>query len=108
LARVVKDRVRRLGRSLFEVRVTEHDVGALAAQLQGDALDLCRAPFHDDPPDRVGSGEADLAHRGMRDESVSHHRAVSRDDLEHPFGDTGLEREFAEANGGERREDGGL
>ena len=45
-----------------EVRVVEHDVGALAAELQLHPLHVARRRLDDPPPDRGGAGERDLAH----------------------------------------------
>ena len=51
-----------VGRRLLEVGVGEDDVGALAAELEGDPLHLVGAAGHDPLADLGRAGEHDLAH----------------------------------------------
>ncbi len=60
---VVEHRVRRGRRRFLKVSVGEHDVGALAAKLQRQPLDLPRAAGHDLLADLGRAGEHDLARR---------------------------------------------
>ena len=68
LAGVVEDAVRRLRGELLEVRVGEHDVRALAAELERDLLHVARRQPHDLLAGRRLAGERDLAdaRRGRR------------------------------------------
>ena len=108
LAGVVEDPVGGGGRGLLQVGVGEDDVGALAAELQGDRLHLLRAARHDPLAHLGAAGEDDLADVGVVDEALADDRPLARHDLEHALGDAGLERELAEADRGERRELGRL
>ena len=67
----------------LQVGVGEHDVGALAAQLEGDPLHLGGAAGHDPLADLGRAGEADLADRRVGDEPLPDHRALARHDVEH-------------------------
>ncbi len=75
LPRVVEDGSRRGRGRPLEVRVGEHDVGALAAELQRHGLDLGRAAGGHAHPDGGGAGEdppppPTLAHPLVRDEAL--------------------------------------
>ncbi len=108
LAGVVEDAVRRGRGSLLEVGVGEHDVGALAAQLERDPLDLVGGAAHDPLAHLGRPGEADLPHRGVADEPLADDRALARDHREDALRDPGLERELADAEGGHRGQLGRL
>ncbi len=95
-------------RRLLEVGVGEHDVRALAAQLERDALDRRRRARRDRAPDLGRAGEGDLGHVGVVDEALAALAARPGDDLDHALGQAGLERELGEAQGGERRQLGRL
>ena len=73
---VVEDRRRRGGRGLLQVRVGEHDVRALAAQLQREPLDLGRAAAHDLLADLGRPGEHDLADQRVVDQPLADHAAL--------------------------------
>ncbi len=63
LAGVVEHRVRRGGGGPLDVGVGEHDVRALAAEFQGQPLDVAGAAGHDLLADLGRAGEHDLAHQ---------------------------------------------
>ncbi len=96
------------GRGGRDVRVGEHDVGALAAELEGHPLHLVSAARHDPLAHLGGAGEADLAHERVRHEPLADHRTLAGDDREHVLRQTGLEGELAEPDGGERGQLRGL
>ena len=91
-----------------QVGVGEDDVAALAAELQGDPLDLLGTAGHHLLADRGGAGEADLAHERVRHEPLADDRAATRQHGEHVLGQAGLERELTEPDGGQRGQLGGL
>ena len=80
----------------------------LPPELQGDRLDLRRAPGHHPLAHRTRSGEDDLAHIGMLHQSLAHHRPGAGQHLEHVLGDAGIQGQFGQAQRGERRQLGGL
>ena len=55
-------------------------------------------------PVRGRAGERDRAHVGVRDQRLAGLAAVAVDDVEHAGRDAGLERQLAEARGGQRRQ----
>jgi len=60
LAAVVEDRIGRFGGEAFEVRIGEDDIGALAAELQADLLDVAGSRPHDLLPVAVSPVKATL------------------------------------------------
>ncbi len=80
LAGVVEDGVRRAGGRGVDVCVGEDDVGALAAELEGEPLHLVGAAGHDLLADGRRAGEADLAHQRVGHEPLADHAAVAGDD----------------------------
>ena len=101
------DARRRRGR-LLEVGVGEDDVRALAAELEGDGLDLRGAPGGDLLADLGRPGEHDLAHLLVGDEPLPDDRAAAGQHLEEVLRQPRLERELAEADRRQRRPVGGL
>ena len=101
LAAVVVDRLVGALDGLLEVRVGEDDVGRLAAELERHALERAARLRADLAPDGSGAGEGDLV-----DARMVHERraglAVARDHVEHALRQTGLERQLAEPQCGER------
>ena len=108
LTGVVEDGVRRRRRSPIEVRVGEHHVGALAAELERQPLHLVRAALHDVLADGGRPGEDDLAHVGMRDEALAHDRALAGQHDEDVLRQPGLESQLAEPDRRQWRELRGL
>ena len=104
LSGVVEHRARHACRGRLEVGVGEHDVGALAAELERDPLQrVGRAP-HDVLADRRRPGEADLGDVRMVDQPLPGRRPVADHDVEDAFGDAGLERQLGEADARQRRQ----
>jgi hypothetical protein len=93
------------GRRGVEVGIGEDDVGRLAAELEGDPLELVGGLAHDALTDRGGAGEADLAHVGVGDEPLPDDRALTGQHGEHALGDAGVQRELTEPD---RRQGGEL
>ena len=75
---VVEHGRRRRGRGPLQVGVGEDDVGALAAQLEGEPLHVRGAAGHDPLAHLGGAGEDDLAHVGVVDQALADHRARRR------------------------------
>ncbi|CAM5504566.1 hypothetical protein SFUMM280S_08997 [Streptomyces fumanus] len=92
----------------FQVGVGEDDVGALAAQFQGDALEPGGAAGQDVLADGGGPGEDDLRHVRVVDQGPSGDRAVAGQHLEEVLGQARVEGEVGEAERGERGGLGGL
>ena len=82
LAGVVEHAHGRGGRGLLDVRIREHDVGALAPEFQRHPLDLFGATRHHLLADLGRPREHDLAHVGVGDEPVADHRALPGQDGE--------------------------
>lgn len=72
LTGVVEDAVRRRRCGLLDVGVGEHDVRALAAELERHPLHLLGGARHDARAHLGGTREADLADEGMSDEALAH------------------------------------
>jgi hypothetical protein len=92
---------------LVQRRVVVHDVGRLAAELQGEPLAGARERALDLLPDVGGAGERHLRHAG-----VGHHRgadvARAGQHVEHARGQPGLGGDLGEHQRGERGGLGGL
>ena len=103
LALVEEDALGGAGDRGLDVGVVEHDVRALAAELERDALEVRAARrLRDQLADLGAAGEGDLVDvrvLGERGAGV----AVARDDVQDAGRDAGLERELAEAQRAERR-----
>ena len=108
LAGVVEDRIRRFGGPALQVGIGEDDVRALAAQLQADLLDGGRGQPHDLLPGGRLAGEGDLADARVRRQGRAGRAARPGDHVDHAGRDAGLQRQLAQANGGQRRIAGGL
>ena len=66
----------------LDVGVSEDDVGALAAELERQPLDVAGAAGHDLLADLGGPGEHDLAHQRVVDQALADHAALARQHLE--------------------------
>ncbi len=108
LAAVLEHGERRQAAGLLQVGVREHDAGALAAELERDALDRAGRLARDLDADLGRAGEADLADERMLDERVADGAAGAGDDVEHAGGQARLEPELRVAQGREGGEAGGL
>ena len=108
MARVIEHCTRSRGSSGLEVGIGEHNVGALATQLERDSLDLIGAARHDALAHSGASGEANFANRGVLDEAPTNLGASANHHIEHTLGKPGLEGQLAKANGAQRRELRGL
>ena len=91
----------------LEVGVLEHDVRALAAELERDLLQVARRRLHDQLADLGRAGEGDLVDRVVRRERRAG-VAEAGHDVDHPCGQPGLLHELAEAQRRQRRLLGGL
>ncbi|GAA3241071.1 hypothetical protein GCM10020256_63680 [Streptomyces thermocoprophilus] len=89
----------------LQVGVGEDDVGALAAEFEGDAFDAVGALGEDLLADGGRPREDDLGDAGVFHEGVPGDGAVTGQHLEEAFGQASGEGEFGEAQRGER---GGL
>ncbi len=89
------------GRGGLQVGVGEDDVGALAAEFEGDALEVRGALGPHLLADGRRPGEDDLGDAGVFDEGVPGDRAVPGEHLEHALRKAGLQGESGEAQGGE-------
>ena len=103
LAGVVERREQRAGDRLVEVRVAEHDVRRLAAELEMDALDVVRRRAEDRLAGDGRAGERELGHVRVGDQRGARRRPVAVDDVEDAGRHPGLERQAAQLGGGERR-----
>ncbi len=108
LSRVVEDGIRRRRCRGLQVGIGEHDVGALAAELQGHPLHVLGAAGHDPLPDRGGAGEADLADIGVLHQPPAGVRPGAHHHVENTLGQTGLEGQLPEAERGQGRQLGRL
>lgn len=102
LAGVVQEGHRGGGRRGLQVGVGEDHVGALAAELQGEALHAIGAAGHDVLAGPGGAGEDDLGHTGVVHQGGSGHRTLARQHLEQPGGQPGLQGQFRQAQCGQR------
>lgn len=91
-----------------DVGVGEDDVGALAAELEGDALQRCSRVAHDELGGFSGAGEGDFVDAGMLDHRAAGGGAVAGDDVDDAVGDAGFLGEAGHAEAGEGRLLGGL
>ena len=87
-----------------EVGVGEDDVGALAAQLQADALEVALGGrLHDDLAGRVFAGEGDLVDVHVAAEGGAGGRAVAGHDVDDAVGKPASWASCGDAQGGQRR-----
>ena len=92
----------------LEVGVGEHDVGALAAELQADLLHVLGGPAHDALADLDGAGEGHHVDVLVAGEVVADLTARAGHDLEHALGQPGLLEDPRELEVGERAHGGRL
>ncbi len=85
----------------LQVGVGEDDVGTLAAEFEGDPLEVGGALGPHLFAHGRGPGEHDLGDAGVFDEGVPGDRAVSGEHLEEALGEPGVEGESGETQGGE-------
>ncbi len=84
-----------------EIGVGEDDVGALAAQLEADALEVALGGgLHDDLAGGVFAGERDLVHVHVLGERGAGGRAVAGHDVDDAVGEAGFLGERGDAQGG--------
>src|SRR6266446_4871439 len=96
LAVVEEDRVGRALDRAFR-GVFEDDVGALAAQFQGQLLQVAGPRRRDDQLAHLGgAGEGDLVDVVMRGEGCACRLAEARYDVHHPIGNSGLGDELGQ------------
>ena len=103
LARGVVDRPDRARDRRVEVGVGEDEVGALAAQLQRQALDRLRAEPHDLAARLRRAGERDLVDPRMLDEVGAGGRAVGGDDVDRAGREADLGGELGQPQRCQRR-----
>ena len=83
--------------------VVEDDVGRLAAELQGDLLEVPGRRVHDQLPDLGRPGEGDLVNHRVGGEGGPGRLAVAGDDVDHAVRDARLGDQAREADRGQRR-----
>src|SRR3989449_5045995 len=110
---ITKDAVDRGRRSLLEIRVRKHDVRGFSSELQGYPRDVRSRLLEDADPGQGLAGKGDLVDTGMSGERAAGAAARAGDDVEHPFGKSGLEGQASQLQRGQRRvarrlEDGGV
>lgn len=108
LAGVVQEGHRGGGRGGLQVGVGEDDVGALAAEFEGDRLEERRALGRHPPAHGGRPGEHDLGDARVSDERVARDRTVSGEHLEQALGKVRLQGELGQAQRGQRGRLGGL
>ena len=91
-----------------QVGVGEHDVGALAPELQRHPLQGVGAGPHDVLTDLLRAGEADLVDLGVLQQGLAGVGAEAGEDVEHPGGHARLVGDPGQAEGGEGGLLGGL
>ncbi len=96
------------GRGRLQVGVGEDDVGALAAEFQGDALEEGRALGQHLSAHGGGPREDDLGDARVLDEGVAGDGTVAGQHLEQVLGESGGQGEFGQAQRGQRGRLGGL
>ena len=108
LATVEVDGVKGAGDGRLQVRVGEDDVGALAAELERGALQGIGRGLLDDLGGVDMAGEGDLVDVGVDDHGGAGGLAKAVDEINHAGREAGLDRQPADAQGGQRRLLGGL
>ena len=108
LAGVVEEGHGRGGGGGLEVGVGEDDVGALAAEFEGDALEERRALGQDLLAHGRRPGEDDLRDAGVLDQGVARDGPVAGQHLEQTLGKSRLQGEFGQPQRGQRGRLGGL
>ncbi len=86
----------------IHIGIGEHDVRALAAQFERDALQVrLRRRLHDQMADFGRTGEGDLVDVHVPRDRGAGGRAVARQHIDHAFREAGFHDQFADAQGGE-------
>src|SRR2546429_646232 len=101
---VAENRERGGRRGLLDVRIGEDDVGRLAAELESDALDRVGRERADAPPNLGRPGERDLRDVWVLNQAFANRSAGADHDVQHSFGDSGLEGKPLQLDRGQRRE----
>ncbi len=102
LALVEEDGAGGSGDGFVEIGVGEDDGRALAAELEGDFLEVSGGGVDDEAADFGRSGEGDLVDEGMCGERGSGAFAEAGEDVDDAFGEAGFVDEFGEAEAGHR------
>ncbi len=92
----------------LEVRVREHDVRALAAELQGDLLDVDRGAAHQGTTGVEAAGERDEVDVGAVGERLTDPRPRTEDEVDDSGGHARLLEQAGQVDGRERRHLGRL
>ena len=100
LAVVEEDGAGRSGDGLVEIGVGEDDGGTLAAELEGDFLQVSGGGFDDQAADFGRSGEGDFIDHLMGGERRARAFAESGEDVDDSLGEAGFVDEFGEAEAG--------
>ena len=88
----------------IQVRVGEHNVRALSAQLQCDSLQIgFRGSFHNQMTHFGGAGERHFVHVHMTGDSGAGRGTKSRQQVDHSFRKSRLHDQFPDAQRGKRR-----
>ena len=95
-----KSEVRSLHGGLH-IAALEDNVGALAAELEGDSLQVGRGLRLDDLSDLGGAGEGHLVHLGMAGDGGTGRRSVPRDDVHDARREPGFLGQFAHVEPGQ-------
>ena len=77
-------------RSGSQVGIGKHDVGALAAEFEGQPLQAVACLPHDDLGGLAGAGEGHLVDAGMLHDRPPGGRPEAGHDIDHAIGDAGL------------------
>ena len=85
-----------------QVGVREHDLGGLAAQLQGHLVEVLRCGVRDRTAGRRRAGEGDLVDAAMAGQRGANLTREPRDHVEHPGREPGLLEQLGEAERGDR------
>src|SRR6185312_5995142 len=87
-----------------DIRIGEHDVGALAAELESDALQVrFRGGFHNEVADFGGTGEGDFIDIHVAGERAAGGGTKAREEIDDAFRKSRFDNELTDAEGGERR-----
>ncbi|MCY1234168.1 hypothetical protein D9M72_467420 [compost metagenome] len=85
-----------------QVGVFEHDIRALAAQFQLDALEVAFGGFDDPPPGGGRTGKGNLAHIEVFGQRLPGGMAEARHHVDHAFGETDFRHQLDNAQGRQR------
>src|SRR5690606_21081926 len=102
LAAVVRAGHDAVGNHLLEVDVVEQDIGRLAAQLQGHALDGLGAVLHDLAAGTGGTGKGHHVDIRVRGHGRTHGGAITIDQVEYPGRYAGFIQHFGQQQGRQR------